>query len=74
MMESSEETDHANEDYAGIDLEVRIRRFHEETVSLRDDLTRAEDTISTLERDIKSTQKALYVFLWLKKSIFDAVE
>lgn len=67
MMESSEETDHMNDDISGIDLKVRIRRFNAENASLRDDLSRAEDTISTLEREIKSTKSALYVFLRLKK-------
>ncbi|XP_031783120.1 uncharacterized protein LOC100680082 isoform X4 [Nasonia vitripennis] len=59
MMESSEDADHMNDDISGIDLKVRIRRYNAETVSLRDDLSRAEDTISALEREIKSTKSAL---------------
>ena len=62
MLESSDDIDHSNEDVADVELKVRIRRYTEETASLKDELLRAEEAISTLERDIKLTAKNLYVF------------
>ncbi|XP_023318263.1 uncharacterized protein LOC106651216 isoform X3 [Trichogramma pretiosum] len=59
MLESSEENNPLHDDISGIDLEIRIRRYNEETASLKEDLLRAEETITTLERELKLTQKAL---------------
>lgn len=63
-MESSEEADH---DLASVDVKVRIRRFNEENEQLKEELGRYEETISTLEREIKVARTALYVYrLYLK--------
>lgn len=59
-MESSEDTDHPNGEIAGIDLEVRIRRYNEETTNLREDLIKAEETVLNLERELIVTKTALY--------------
>ena len=60
MLDSSEDTD-CLKDIALTDLEAKIRRYTEETANLKDELLRAEDTIATLERDLKLAQKTLYV-------------
>ncbi|KAJ8674762.1 hypothetical protein QAD02_010548 [Eretmocerus hayati] len=58
-LESSEETDQMIDEFSEIDLQVRIRRHNEETAGLRDELQKAEETIVSLERDIKLLQTSL---------------
>lgn len=58
-VESSEENDRIIDDVSGIDLKVRFRRYTEEKASLTDELTRAEDTITSLEQNLKLSQKSL---------------
>ncbi|XP_058789433.1 uncharacterized protein LOC131663213 isoform X3 [Phymastichus coffea] len=59
ITDSSDETHHPNGDIGVVDLEVRIRRYNEETASLRDELVKAEETVFNLERELKITKTAL---------------
>lgn len=61
MMESSEETDHINNELAAVDVKLRFRRFNEVNEQLKEEVLRSEEQISTLERELKLTQTALYV-------------
>lgn len=54
-IEYSDDTNQVGNDVA-VDLQIRLRRYNEETGSLSAELLRAEDTISNLEKDLKFKQ------------------
>lgn len=54
-----------NKDIEEVGLRVRLRKFDEDNILLREELARAEELITNLERQRNSLENQLYVcFIW----------
>lgn len=51
-----------DKDIAEVELRMRVRKFDEENIILREELARAEDLIASLERQRNNLENQLYVF------------
>lgn len=50
-----------DKDIAEVELRMRLRKFDEENIILREELARAEELITNLERQCNSLENRLYV-------------